>query len=62
MSLITVRLGLKLKVLLLLPQIAVIINSDYDDDHDAPKGEVSQNVLVNCNDISDISKDTFDDK
>ena len=39
-----------------------VINSDFDDDHDSPKGEVNQNVLVNSNDISDISKDTVDDK
>ena len=39
----------------------LVINSDFDDDHDSPKGEVNPNVLVNCNDISDISKDTVDD-
>ena len=27
-----------------------------------PKGEVNQNVIVNSDDISDISKDTVDDK
>ena len=39
-----------------------VINSDFDDPHDSPKGEVNGNVLINCNDISDISKDTVDDK
>ena len=31
-----------------------VINSDFDDDHDSPQGEVNPNVLVNCNDVSDI--------
>ena len=39
----------------------LVINSDFDDHHDSPKGEVNPNVLVNCNDISDISKDTVDE-
>ena len=39
----------------------LVINSDFDDDHDSPKGEVNPNVLVNSNNISDISKDTVDD-
>ena len=38
-----------------------VINSDFDDHHDSPKGEVNPNVLVNSNVISDISKDTVDD-
>ena len=38
-----------------------VINSDFDDDHDSPKGEVNPKVLVNSNVISDISKDTVDD-
>ena len=46
---------------LLFSHIAAIINSDFDDDHDSPKGEVNPNVLVNSNNISDISKDTVDD-
>ena len=40
----------------------LIINSDFDDGHDSPKGEVNQNVIVNSKDISDISKETVDDK
>ena len=39
-----------------------VINSDFDDDHDSPKGEVNPNVLVNRNDISDILKDFVDEK
>ena len=46
----------------LLPHIAVIINSDFEDDHDSSKGEVNENVLLNGNAISDISKDTVVDK
>ena len=44
----------KLGSVLLFPHIAAIINSDFDDDHDSPKGEVNPNILVNCNDVSDI--------
>ena len=40
----------------------VIINSDFEDDHDFPKGEVNENVHLNGNAISDISKDTVVDK
>ena len=32
----------------------LVIDSDFDDHHDSPKGEVNPNVLVNCNDVSDI--------
>ena len=39
----------------------LVINSDFDDHHDSPKGEVNLNVLVNSDNISDISKDTVDD-
>ena len=49
-------------IVLLLPHIAAILNSDFDDHHDSPKGEVNLNDFVNCNDISDISKDTIDEK
>ena len=53
----------KLGSVLLLTHIAVaILNSDFDDHHDSPKGEVNLNDFVNCNDISDISKDTIDEK
>ena len=38
-----------------------VINSDFDDHHDSPKGEVNPNDFVNCNDVSDISKNTVDD-
>ena len=47
---------------LLFPHIAAIINSDFDDHHDSPKGEVNPNVLVNSNDVSDIFKQFVDDK
>ena len=47
---------------LLISHIAVIINSDFDDDHDSPKGEVNGNVFVNSNDVSDIFKRLIDDK
>ena len=46
---------------LLFPHIAAIINSDFDDDHDSPKGEVNQNVIVNSNNVSDIFKNFVDD-
>ena len=52
----------KLGSVLLLPHIAVVINSDFDDDHDSPKGEVNANVLVNSNDVSDIFKHFVDEK
>ena len=39
----------------------LVINSDFDDDHDSPKGEVNRNNIVHYIDISDISKDTVDD-
>ena len=39
-----------------------VINSDFDDDHDSPKGEVNANVLVNSNDVSDIFKHFVDEK
>ena len=52
----------KLGSVLLISHIAVIINSDFDDDHDSPKGEVNPNNFVNRNDISDILKDFVDDK
>ena len=41
--------------------IAAFVNSDFDADHDSPKGEVNPNDFVNCNDVSDISKNTVDD-
>ena len=47
---------------LLFPHIAACINSDFDDDHDSPKGEVNPNVIVNSNDVSDIFKQVVDDK
>ena len=47
---------------LLFPHIAACINSDFDDDHDSPKGEVNPNVLINSNDVSDIFKQVVDDK
>ena len=40
----------------------LVINSDFDDDHDSPKGEVNPNVLINSNDVSDIFKQVVDDK
>ena len=49
-------------IVLLLPHIAASINSDFDDDHDSPKGEVNGNVFVNCNHISDIFKHSVDEK
>ena len=52
----------KLGSVLLISHIAVIINSDFDDDHDSPKGEVNGNVFVNSNDVSDILKRLVDDK
>ena len=51
----------KLGSVLLLPHIAVVINSDFDDDHDSPKGEVNPNILVNCNDVSDIFEHLVND-
>ena len=42
--------------------IAAYFNSDFDDDHDSPKGEVNPNVLSNFNDVSDIFKHFVDDK
>ena len=42
--------------------IAAFVNSDFDADHDSPKGEVNQNALVNLNDVSDILKHFVDDK
>ena len=41
--------------------IAAYVNSDFDADHDSPKGEVNPNVLVNLNDVSDILKYFVDD-
>ena len=38
------------------------LNSDFDDYHDSPKGEVNRNSLVNHNDVSDIFKDFVNDK
>ena len=52
----------KLGSVLLISHIAVIINSDFDDDHDSPQGEVNGNVLVNRNDVSDIFKHFVDEK
>ena len=40
----------------------LVINSDFDDDHDSPKGEVNGNVLVNSNDVSDIFKHFVDEE
>ena len=39
-----------------------LFNSDFDANHDSPKGEVNQNVFVNFDDVSDIFKDIYDDK
>ena len=47
---------------LLFPHIAAIINSDFENDHDSPKGEVNSNVLVNSNAVSGIFKQSIDDK
>ena len=52
----------KLGSVLLFPHIAASINSDFDDDHDSPKGEVNLNVIVNSNDVSDIFKYYVDEK
>ena len=37
-------------------------NSDFDADHDSPKGEVNPNVFVNLSDVSDIINEIVDDK
>ena len=42
--------------------IAAYFNSDFDAYHDSPKGEVTQNVLVKSNDVSDIFKHFVDEK
>ena len=53
---------IKVTFVLLFSHIAVVINSDFDDDHDSPKGEVNRNNIVNYSDISDIHKDSVDEK
>ena len=47
---------------LLLTHIVALLNSDFDDHHDSPKGEVNLNDFVNRIDVSDIFKDIIDDK
>ena len=42
--------------------IAAFVNSDFDADHDSPKGEVNRNVFVNLSDVSDIINDIVDNK
>ena len=42
--------------------IAAYFNSDFDAYHDSLKGEVTQNVLVKSNDVSDIFKHFVDEK
>ena len=42
--------------------IAAFVNSDFDADHDSPKGEVNRNVFVNLSGVSDIINDIVDDK
>ena len=42
--------------------IAAYSNSDFDADHDSPKGEVNPNVFVNLGDVSDIINEIVDDK
>ena len=42
--------------------IAAYSISDFDADHDSPKGEVNQSGIINCDDVSDIFKHFVDDK